>query len=80
MKKILVSSTLALSVFCLLPSSLANAQEFFASAYARPVEMVEGINVGTRVETSDIFAPAKLVAALNCDAATACGRRSQSVH
>ena len=53
MKKILVSSALALalSAFCLLSSGSAKAQEFFTNAYARPVEMVDGINVGARFQS-----------------------------
>jgi len=75
MKKILVSSTLALSLSCLLGSAPANAQEFFANAYSRPAEMVDGIDVGTRVGGSDIFAPARVVTAQNCQAGNACERR-----
>jgi hypothetical protein len=57
MKKILVSSALALSVFCFLESPSAKAQElFFPNAYSQPVEEVDGIGVGTR-NGADLFAP-----------------------
>jgi hypothetical protein len=58
MKKILVSSALALSVFCFLESPSAKAQDvsFFPNAYSRPSEEVEGIGVGTR-NGADLFAP-----------------------
>ena len=63
MKKILVSSALALSVFCLPASASAKAQEFFfPNAYSQPVEEVDGIDVGTRNET-DIFAPTTVASA-----------------
>jgi hypothetical protein len=35
---------------------------FFANAYARPAETVEGVDVGTRVDDADIFAPATAAA------------------
>ena len=64
MKKVLVSSALALTVFCLEASASAKAQEFFfPNAYSRPVEMVDGINVGTNVEGADIFAPKTVASA-----------------
>ena len=57
MKKILVSSALALSVFCFLEIPSAKAQElFFQNAYSQPVEEVDGIGVGTRDGTV-LFAP-----------------------
>jgi hypothetical protein len=57
MKKILVSSALTLSVFFLLASASAKAQEFFfPNAYSRPAVEVEGLDVGTR-NGADIFAP-----------------------
>ena len=57
MKKYPASLVLALTVFCLQASASAKAQEFFfASAYARPVELVDGIGVGTRGDDADIFA------------------------
>jgi hypothetical protein len=63
MKKILSSSALALSVFCLEASASAKAQEFFfPNAYSRPAEAVEGLDVGTRNGT-DIFAPTAVVSA-----------------
>jgi hypothetical protein len=75
MKKILVSATLALSVFCLEAGASAKAQEFFfANAYARPVEMVDGIDVGSRVDGADTFAPTTVAAAQNCRAGAACER------
>jgi hypothetical protein len=53
MKIILVSSALALSVFCFLASGSAKAQEFFfPNAYSRPSEMVDGINDGARLNIS----------------------------
>lgn len=56
MKNILVSSALALTAYCLLASASATAQDFtFPSIYARPAEIVDGIDVGSRV---DFFAPA----------------------
>ena len=54
MKNILVSSALALTAYCLLASASATAQDFPA-AQARPAELVDGIDVGSRV---DVFAPA----------------------
>jgi hypothetical protein len=75
MNKILKSSVAAAAVLCLAGSAPANSQEFFASAYARPAEMVDGLRVGTRVEGSDIFASARVVVAQNCLGGTACGRR-----
>ena len=62
MKKILASSALALSVFCLLESPSAKAQEvpFFYSAYARPFELVEGLDLGAQ---TDIFAPTNVAVA-----------------
>ena len=71
MKNILVSSALALTAYCLLASASAAAQDF-PSAHARPAEIVDGIDVGSRV---DVFAPAKAVAAQKCRAGAACGRR-----
>jgi hypothetical protein len=71
MKNILLSSALALTAYCLLASASAAAQDF-PSAYARPAEIVDGIDVGSRV---DVFAPAKAVAAQKCRAGAACGRR-----
>ena len=78
MKKILVSSALTLSVFFLLASASAKAQELFdfASAYARPFEMVDGWDLGVR---ADIFAPTTVavtpaVAAQECALGAACGR------
>jgi hypothetical protein len=62
MKRILVSSALTLSVFFLLASASAKAQEFFVSAYARPAEMVDGIDVGRRVDGADISVPATAAA------------------
>ena len=57
MKKYLPSLVWTLTVFCLEASVSAKAQEFFfASAYARPVELVDGIGVGTRGDDADIFA------------------------
>jgi hypothetical protein len=57
MKKLLVSSALALSFFCLEASVSAKAQEFFfPNAYSRPAEEVDGLDVGTR-NAADIFAP-----------------------
>ena len=76
MKKILVLSALALSVFCFLESPSAKAQEsFFPDAYSQPVETVDGINVGTNVEGADIFAP-KTVASAPAEAA----QRRQIAH
>jgi hypothetical protein len=79
MKKILVSSALTLSVFFVLASASAKAQELFEfdSAYARPFEMVDGLALGAR---ADIFAPttvavAPAVAAQKCPPGAACGRR-----
>lgn len=74
MKKILVSSALALSAFCLLSNGSAKAQEFFTNAYARPVEMVDGIQVGARFQSGPRVASAA-VSAQDCHAGTACGRR-----
>ena len=63
MKKLLVSSALTLSVFFLLASASAKAQEFFfPNAYARPAVEVEGLDVRTRNET-DIFAPTAVASA-----------------
>jgi hypothetical protein len=73
--KILTSTGAVVTVFCLTARAPANSQEFFASAYARPAEMVDGLHVGTRVDGADIFAPARVVAAQNCHAGTVCGRR-----
>jgi hypothetical protein len=72
MKKILISSVLALSVFCLEASASAKAQDvsFFPNAYSRPAEEVEGLDVGTRNGT-DIFAPTAVASA----PAAAAGRR-----
>jgi hypothetical protein len=75
MNKILTSFVAAPALVCLAASAPANSQEFFASAYARPAEMVDGLRVGTRVEGADIFAPARVVVAQNCLGGTACGRR-----
>jgi hypothetical protein len=52
MKKILASSALTLSVFFLLASASAKAQQLnlFESAYARPVETVDGLDVGARFD------------------------------
>jgi hypothetical protein len=59
MKKIIASSALALGVFCFLESPSAKAQEFFfPNAYSRPVETVDGIDVGSRFDTGTEFAPA----------------------
>ena len=78
MKKILVSSALTLSVFFLLASAPAKAQEFFfPNAYSQPVEMVDGINVGTNV--ADIFAPKTVAVAQNCHAGADCEQR-QAAH
>ncbi len=75
MKKIPVSSTLALSVLFLLASASAKAQEFFfPNAYSQPIETVDGINVGTNVEGADIFAP-RGAAAQACRGDAACERR-----
>ena len=80
MKKILVSSALTLSVFFVLASASAKAQElFFPSAYSRPVETVDGINAGTNVEGADIFAPKTIALAQNCHAGTSCEQR-QAAH
>jgi hypothetical protein len=66
MKKIFVSSALTLSVFFLLASASAKAQEFFfPNAYSRPTEEVEGIDVGRRVDATDIFAPTRTALAQN---------------
>jgi hypothetical protein len=63
-----------LSVFFLLASASAKAQEFFfPNSYSQPTEMVNGINVGRSVEGADIFAPNTVAPA------TATGRR-QIVH
>jgi hypothetical protein len=76
MKKVLVSSALALTVFCLEASASAKAQEFFfPNAYSQPVETVDGTNVGTNVEGADIFAP-KTVAS----APAAAAQRHQIAH
>jgi hypothetical protein len=75
MKNILVSSALALSAFCVLSSGSAKAQEFFTNAYARPVEMVDGIHVGARFQSGPRIASATVLAAQDCHAGTACGRR-----
>ena len=75
MKKILASSALALSAFCLLSSGSAKAQEFFTNAYARPVEMVDGMNVGARFQSGPRVASATALSAQDCRAGTACGRR-----
>jgi hypothetical protein len=72
MNNILTSSIV---VVCLAASAPAKSQEFFASAYARPAEMVDGLDVGTRIDGADIFAPARVTVAQNCHAGTACGRR-----
>jgi hypothetical protein len=75
MKKLLVSSALALSVFCLEASATANAQEFFfPNAYSRPVVEVEGLDLGTRNGT-DIFAPTTVAAAAQTPAVAAQGRQ-----
>jgi hypothetical protein len=75
MKKILTTSAVAAVAIGLAASVPANAQEFFANAYTRPAEMVDGIQVGTRVGGADLFAPARVVVAQHCHAGTACGRR-----
>src|SRR5208337_4704366 len=61
MKKILVSSALTLSVFFVLASASAKAQEvpFFASAYDRPFGFDEG-DLGAQ---PDIFAPTTVAVA-----------------
>jgi hypothetical protein len=74
MSKIVKSSVAAAAVVCLGANARANVQEFFASAYARPAEMVDGLHVGTRVEGSDIFTSARVVLAQNCLGGTVCGR------
>jgi hypothetical protein len=80
MKKILASSALTLSVFFLVASAPAKAQEFFfPNAYSQPVEMVDGINVGTNVDGADIFAPKTVAVAQNCHAGAACEQR-QAAH
>ena len=76
MKNILISSALALSAFCLLSSGSAKAQEFFTNAYARPVEMVDGLHVGARFQSGPRITSAAALAAQDCHAGTACGRRS----
>jgi hypothetical protein len=64
MNKILVSSALAVSVCCLLPSASAKAQElFFPNAYSRPVETVDGIHVGRRFHARETFSSATVVTA-----------------
>lgn len=75
MKNIFVTSALALSAICLLSSGSAKAQEFFTNAYARPVEMVDGIHVGARYQNGPRVASAAALAAQDCHAGTACGRR-----
>ena len=62
MKKILVSSALTLSVFFLLASASAEAQQInlFDSAYARPFELDEGLDLGAR---ADYFAPTTVAVA-----------------
>lgn len=66
MKKVLASAALALSVFCFLGDPSAKAQEFFfPNAYSRPTEEVEGIDVGRRVDATDIFAPTRTALAQN---------------
>jgi hypothetical protein len=75
MKQVFVSSALALSVFFLLPSASANAQEFFfPNAYSNPVEEVGGLGVGTR-NGSDLFAPTA-----GASAPAAAARRHQIAH
>ena len=76
MKKILVSSALALSVFCFLESPSAKAQDvsFFPNAYSRPAVEVEGLDVGTRNGT-DIFASTG-----EASAPAAASRRHQIAH
>lgn len=79
MKKLLVSSALALSVFCLEASASAKAQEFFfPNAYSRPDEDIDGIDVGTRVGGTDIFAPTTAAAAAQTPAVAA--HRRQIAH
>jgi hypothetical protein len=66
MKKVLASAALALSVSCFLEGPSAKAQEFFfPNAYSRPTEEVEGIDVGRRVDATDIFAPTRTALAQN---------------
>jgi hypothetical protein len=77
MKKILVSSALTLSVFFLQASASAEAQQInrFDSAYARPAELDEGLDLGAR---ADYFAPTVAVApavAAQTPAVAAHGRR-----
>lgn len=81
MKKILLSSALILSVFCLLASASAKAQDlFFDSAYARPAENVDGIHVGRRFHARATFAPTTAAVAQNCHAGAACDRRQIAHH
>jgi hypothetical protein len=76
MKKIFVSSALTLSVFFVLASDSAKAQEFFfPNAYSRPVETAAGINVGTDVDGADMFAPRTVAVAQNCHAGASCEQR-----
>jgi hypothetical protein len=75
MKKILVSSALTLSVFFVLASASAKAQEFFfPNAYSRPAVEVEGLDVGTR-DGADIFAPTT-----GASASAVAARRRQVAH
>lgn len=75
MKMTLQSTLAAVTLICLAASAPAKAQNFFPSAYARPVEMVDGIQVGTRFDSGPKFASTTALAAQNCPAGIACRRR-----
>jgi len=52
MRHVISTSAIALTMLCVVARSPASAQYAFESAYAPPAQMIDGVNIGARIGSS----------------------------